>query len=119
MKALLFSAFIIAANSLFAQDTIPPRNIFVITTEGFRWQEVFNGADSALIRDTLLVKDTALIRQQYWSNNPEERRRRLLPFFWSVIAENGILTGNRAYGNDVNVANFYKISYVEIFNINL
>jgi hypothetical protein len=63
------------------------------------------------MRDTLFVKDTALIREQFWSGNTEERRRRLLPFFWNVIAEKGRLTGNRAYGNDVNVANFYKISY--------
>ncbi len=111
MKALLFTVFCFAVHTLIAQDTIQSRNIFIITTDGFRWQEVFNGADSALIRDTMLVKDTALIRQQFWSNNPEERRRRLLPFFWSVIAEKGRLTGNRAYGNDVNVANFYKISY--------
>ncbi|MBL7748297.1 MAG: hypothetical protein JNM19_12750, partial [Chitinophagaceae bacterium] len=24
-------------------------NLFIITTDGFRWQEVFNGADSLLI----------------------------------------------------------------------
>src|SRR6478609_1851108 len=88
-----------------------PQNIFIITIDGFRWQEIFKGADSLLIRDTAMVKDTALIRQQYWNDNMEERRRRLLPFFWNVIADKGQLSGNRLYGSDVNVSNLYKISY--------
>ncbi len=94
-----------------AQLPPSPHNVFIITTDGFRWQEVFQGADSALIRDTAYVKDTSLIRQQYWSNQLEDRRRKLLPFFWNVIAEKGQLSGNRNCGNDVNVSNLYKISY--------
>ncbi len=111
MKACLLILFSLAGLFVIAQSPVAQRNIFIITTDGFRWQEVFRGADSLLIRDTGLVKDTSLIRQQYWSDNLDERRRRLLPFFWSVIAEKGMLSGNRAYGNDVNVANLYKISY--------
>jgi hypothetical protein len=111
MRSYLLAAFCFTSLLVSAQSPVSPRNIFIITTDGFRWQEVFKGADSLLISDTNFVKDTALIRQQYWSNNLEERRRRLLPFFWSVIAEKGRLSGNRDYGNDVNVANLYKISY--------
>jgi hypothetical protein len=111
MKSFLIAAFYFTSLFVSAQSPGSPRNIFIITTDGFRWQEVFKGADSLLVSDTAFVKDTSLIRQQYWSNNLEERRRRLLPFFWSVIAEKGKLSGNRVYGNDVNVANLYKISY--------
>ncbi len=56
--------------------------------------------------------------QQYWHPEPEERRKKLLPFFWTVIARQGSLYGNRDHGSDMNVANFYKISYAgynEIF----
>lgn len=112
MKTLLLITFCSVWLISSAQISISPsRNIFIITTDGFRWQEVFKGADSVLIRDAALVKDTALIRQQYWNANLEERRRRLLPFFWDVIAERGSLSGNRAFSNDMNVANIYKISY--------
>lgn len=95
----------------FSQQTDESKNIFIITTDGFRWQEVFNGADSVLIRDTRFVEDTTLIRQQYWSTDLNERRKKLLPFFWNVIAANGRLSGNRKYGSDVNVSNLFKISY--------
>lgn len=86
-------------------------NVFIITTDGFRWQEVFKGADSNLIRDSNAVKDTGIIVDQYWHENLEERRKKLLPFFWSVIAKKGRLSGNKDLGNEVRVANLYKISY--------
>lgn len=86
------------------------RNIFIITTDGFRWQEVFKGADAALLTPEF-VKDTAMIRQLYWHDSAEIRRQKLMPFFWNVIAKQGCLYGNRQWNNKVNVRNFYKISY--------
>jgi hypothetical protein len=109
MKSCLLAVFVLVSFFTSAQNS--QRNIFIITTDGFRWQEVFNGADSIIIRDTNFVKDTSIIRQQYWSNDLIERRKKLLPFFWNVIVEKGRLSGNRAFGNDVNVANLFKISY--------
>lgn len=87
------------------------RHLFVITIDGFRWQEVFTGADPQLVGNSEYVRDTALTRQLYWDSTVEGRRRRLMPFFWSTIAEKGELYGNRIYDNKVNVKNFYKISY--------
>ncbi len=111
MKYLLPFCFIISVISLQAQDSKPSRNIFIITTDGFRWQEVFQGADSTLLSDTSYVKDTSLIRDQFWSNDLVERRKKLMPFFWNIVANKGRLSGNRNFGNEVNVANMYKISY--------
>lgn len=111
MKLFLLAICSLVCLFLHAQTSRSQRNIFIITTDGFRWQEVFQGADSLLIRDTVLVKDTGLICQKFWHSDPEERRRKLLPFFWEVIAQKGRLSGNRAYGNEVNIANLYKISY--------
>jgi len=88
-----------------------PANVFIITTDGFRWQEIFNGADSSLINNPRYVEDTALIKDLYWSSDVTERRKKLMPFFWSVLANRGQLYGNRAYDNKVDVANIYKISY--------
>jgi hypothetical protein len=106
--AILSLAFSAAAQ---APHTIATRHLFIITIDGFRWQEVFNGADPLLSRNEEYVRDTALARQLYGDSTPELRRRRLMPFFWTVIAEKGQLYGNRGYSNKVNVKNFYKISY--------
>ncbi|MBI2282624.1 MAG: alkaline phosphatase family protein [Bacteroidetes bacterium] len=110
MKPVIVVLFCLLGVRSVAQSAAP-RNVFIITTDGFRWQEVFRGADSLLIRDTACVKDTTLLCQQFWSDDPEERKRKLLPFFWNVIAQKGRLSGNRSYGSEVNVANLYKISY--------
>lgn len=89
----------------------PAENIFIIATDGTRWQEIFGGADSALLHDPAYVQDTALSRQLYWAPSPDERRKRLMPFFWNVIAQQGQLYGNRKKESKVNVKNMYKISY--------
>jgi Metalloenzyme superfamily len=107
---LLLICFFTLANGYAQQQNEPP-NIFIITIDGFRWQEVFTGADSVLINDTRFTKDTALAKMMYWAVSPTERRQKLLPFFWNVIATKGQLQGNRNFGNKVDVANLYKISY--------
>jgi len=80
-------------------------------TDGFRWQEVFSGADSAMINDDRLVQDKELARQMYWDSTTELRRKKLMPFFWNVIAEKGQLYGNRSLDNKVSMLNVFKISY--------
>ncbi|MBB1284440.1 alkaline phosphatase family protein [Flavisolibacter sp. BT320] len=85
--------------------------LFIITLDGLRWQEVFSGADSALSANADYNTDPSLTQQKYWDADPEERRKKLLPFFWNVIAKRGELYGNRQYGNKVNVSNPYALSY--------
>jgi hypothetical protein len=89
----------------------PENRLFIVTLDGFRWEEVFNGADSSLINDPEINTDTSLAKALYWDNDLSERRKKLMPFFWSVIARQGQLYGNRNYDNDVNVANPYALSY--------
>jgi hypothetical protein len=98
-------------SALLSQSRFKTKNIFIITIDGFRWQEVYTGADPALIANRKFVEDTSLMRQIYWDADPVVRRSKLLPFFWNVIAEKGQLYGNRLFDNKVNVKNIYKISY--------
>lgn len=86
-------------------------NVFIITTDGLRWQEVFTGADSLLINNEKATPGSELINMLYWDPSPETRRKKLMPFFWNVIAKKGQLSGNRGYNNKVDVANAYAISY--------
>jgi hypothetical protein len=119
MKAIIFtSLFVVHLQLLRAQSKQPAPNVFIITLDGFRWQEIFNGADPELMADTAYVSDTAMIRQLYGGERATVRRQKLLPFFWNVLSTQGQLYGNRAYGNQADVKNFYKISYAgynEIF----
>ncbi|MEI9959081.1 MAG: hypothetical protein WDM90_22835 [Ferruginibacter sp.] len=71
---------------VFSQVNKPSPNVFIITTDGFRWQEIFNGADSVILNNPLYVKDTALLRQLYWDTNVDERRKMLMPFVWGTLA---------------------------------
>ncbi|HLG38387.1 MAG TPA: alkaline phosphatase family protein [Chitinophagaceae bacterium] len=89
----------------------PAANIFIITLDGFRWQEIFTGADPALINDEKYTPDTATMKMLYWCPDAEGRRKKLLPFFWNVIAAKGQLYGNRNYNNKVSTSNVYSISY--------
>lgn len=111
MKIILFVLLQLTCTTLWAQQSSTPKNVFIITTDGLRWQEVFNGADEKIITDNEFVKDTSLTKEMYWAESPEERRKKLMPFFWGTLASKGQLHGNRGYKNKVNVSNPYKISY--------
>ena len=89
----------------------PAENLFIITIDGFRWQEIYTGADANLISDPACTPDTATIKTLYWAENAEERRQKLMPFFWNIIGKKGQLYGNRKYDNKVNTANIYRFSY--------
>ena len=94
-----------------AQQIQPAPNIFIITTDGFRWQEIFTGADSLIINNPAYVKDTALLKQLYWDNDLNERRKILMPFVWKTLLKAGSIYGNRKYENKVTIANAYRFSY--------
>ena len=111
MKLFICSVFVMIALSVDAQQKSQPQNIFIVTTDGFRWQELFFGADSVLINSTKYTADTLLTKLQYWDTDYNERRKKLMPFFWNVIAKQGQIMGNRVYDNNVDVSNFYKFSY--------
>jgi len=110
MKKLILVIALFITQQITAQNS-SEQNIIIITTDGFRWQELFTGADPAIMNQSHFVADTCLCKQLFGGQSPIERRQKLLPFFWSVIAKEGIIAGNRLYKNEVNVANAYKISY--------
>lgn len=87
------------------------QNVVVITMDGLRWQEVFGGADSLLSFDTNASYSTRYVQQKFWAATPEERRKKLMPFFWNVLAKDGLLVGNRQHGSFFHNANPYWFSY--------
>ncbi|HEY4936223.1 MAG TPA: hypothetical protein VII44_06575 [Puia sp.] len=111
MKFVFCYFFLLVSGAANAQSGSSTQNIFIITTDGFRWQEAFTGADPDLINNPRYVHDTALMKELYWDSTAELRRQKLMPFLWNIVAHQGQLYGNRLYQNKVDVANIYKISY--------
>ena len=109
MKSILTFLFLLIFSSTQCQTA---ENIIIITTDGFRWQEVFSGMDSAIANNKKYDQgDSAEIFKKYWADNPIERRKKLMPFIWSVVEKNGQVYGNRSYNNKVDNANRYWFSY--------
>lgn len=103
---LLLSLFTASAS---AQRT---ENVILITTDGFRWQDLFRGMDPIIANNKNFHEgDSAGIYKRYWADTEQERRRKLLPFFWDTIAQHGQIYGNRLVGNKVNNANPHWFSY--------
>ena len=87
------------------------KNIVLVTLDGLRWQEIFDGADSTLLKNKNYTRDYEGTSSVFWNANSDQRRKLLFPFLWNVVAQNGQLHGNRKAGNKVNVANPYQFSY--------
>ncbi len=101
---------LIASLAAQAQQKTKTENVILITLDGMRWQEIFNGADSSFMKQQQHLKDGKL-KEKYWRNDLAERRKALLPFFWNTIATKGQLYGNRLLNNKVDVTNNQLFSY--------
>lgn len=109
MQKILLSVFTLLVLSVQAQKT---ENIIIITTDGFRWQELFKGMDETIARDSRFNQDdSATIFKEFGGSTENEKRKKLMPFFWSTLATKGQLYGNRTAGSNVNVSNRYWFSY--------
>jgi hypothetical protein len=87
-------------------------NVVLVTIDGLRWQEVFGGADAALLGEERgAVDNAAAMNEAFWRETVEERRAALMPFLWSVITRGGRLFGNRYEGSSVRVTNGKYFSY--------
>ena len=107
---LISLLFILKTNSF--SQSVQNRKIIVITTDGFRWQEVFNGLDTVILKNKYYQKEDSLNTvNSFGGKTAEESRKKLLPFFWSTISKNGQIHGNRNKGSFVNNSNPYWFSY--------
>ncbi len=114
MKKIFFLTAVILA-LFFSGEQIQAQNktenIVLVTLDGLRWQELFGGADSALLHNKKYTRDFDGTSGKFWDNNLDARRKKLFPFMWNIISQQGQLHGNRLEGSRVNVANPYQFSY--------
>lgn len=112
LKKLLVGLLFISSSFVMQAQNSKDHRVIVIMTDGFRWQEVFGGMDSSIVKVKRFHHgDSARLIKQYWAADAETRREKLLPFFWNTIAKKGQIHGNRVKGSFVNVANPYWFSY--------
>ena len=89
------------------------RNVVLIVSDGLRWQEVFSGADPLLLNEKnggIWDKERDL-RREFWRDDPQVRRKALLPFLWTTVAARGQIFGNQAKGSIARVTNGLAFSY--------
>ena len=115
--AIPFFLTLLLANRGFSQanktvNSYTAPNLIIITTDGFRWQEVFAGMDTSLANQPKFNQgDSAYLFKKYGANDIAERQKKLMPFFWNQVAKQGMLFGNRFKNNKVDVANPHWFSY--------
>ena len=88
------------------------RNVFLITTDGLRQEEIFQGAEELLIsKEFGNVGNTNALKAEFIRPDAEARRAALFPFLWGTVAKQGQIFGNRAKGSEVRVSNGRNFSY--------
>lgn len=113
LKIYLTAVLIMLSVQSFAQQKPPKsKNLVLILIDGYRWQELFHGAEYDLLTNPEYNTMDSLKRmKEFWSDKVNERRAKLMPFTWNYIAKHGQIYGDRDLGNEVNVRNPYWISY--------
>ncbi|HEX2534385.1 MAG TPA: alkaline phosphatase family protein, partial [Chitinophagaceae bacterium] len=109
MNRLLILFLLLSAQAATAQQRV--ENVIVVTLDGLRWQELYGGADTALVNNKEYTRNPKDVQQQYGGATTDERRRKLFPFIWNTVAAQGRLYGNQWEGSRVEVANRYRFSY--------
>ena len=111
MKKYLLIVVLASSLVITTKAQTKTENLVIVTLDGMRWQEVFGGIDTALVGNKKFTMDSAGISHRLWDNDVTIRRRKLFPFLWGTIGQDGQVYGNRWAGNLVNNANKYWFSY--------
>ena len=112
IKLVLYFSLIISLNiNAQHQKSSNESNVILITLDGLRWQELFTGADKKLISNKDYVKNDRELKQLFWRDTAENRKKTLMPFVWSTIKERGQIHGNRLLDSKMNLTNTHWFSY--------
>ncbi len=90
-------------------------SLILITLDGARIEEMFGGMDEGIFRSTQPEKarmEDHLTFKRFTAGTPEERRARLMPFFWrELMAHHGSIAGNPRLNSTVTLTNMHRFSY--------
>jgi Metalloenzyme superfamily len=106
---IIFSLFLCIDS--FAQQKPATENVILVTFDGYRWQELFGGPQKKLLRIKKYSPGKFKTRELYLDPDPLKARAKLMPFMWNILAQKGIILGNKKVHNIVTLTNGYKFSY--------
>lgn len=86
-------------------------NLLIISIDGLRWQEVFRGYDANVLAEPEFEKHQKSILHDLGAKTVEEKRHKLMPFLWRVMAKQGVMIGNRDNQSAMEVSNTWWFSY--------
>jgi len=112
MLARWVAAFVAGVLCVLSSVACAADNLIFVTLDGFRWQEVFGGADESLLnKESGGVANVPALKQRYWKETPAERREILMPFLWQHLVKHGQLFGDPTRNATAQVTNGKKFSY--------
>jgi Type I phosphodiesterase / nucleotide pyrophosphatase len=113
-SCILLTGAVFFAGAAFvpAQQRPSISNVFVVTMDGFRWQELFGGMQAEMLTKAAGGVGTAApVEQRFGGATAEERRERMMPFFWGIVAKQGQVFGDPARNSVARVTNGLWFSY--------
>jgi hypothetical protein len=110
LRLLLLAGLGLFSGSALAGQT---KNVVLVVCDGLRWQEIFGGADPALLDEAAHSGWTSEsdLRRKYGADDAALRREMLFPFLWGTVAKSGQLFGNEWLGSVARVTNSMWFSY--------
>ncbi|MBA2301455.1 MAG: hypothetical protein H0W08_02330 [Acidobacteria bacterium] len=114
--ALTAAVWVTTLGSIGAGQAVhdPGDRIVLVTIDGARTQEIFGGLDADILKSTLKAPQTlesSPTYRRFWAESAEERRRKLMPFLWSLVTEHGSIAGDTGAGSAVRLGNRHWFSY--------
>jgi hypothetical protein len=95
-----------------AQQRPPISNVLLVTLDGLRWQELFGGLQADMLtKEAGGIGTAAPVQQRFGGTTPEQRREKILPFFWNIIAKQGQVFGDPSRNSHARVTNGLLFSY--------
>jgi hypothetical protein len=90
-------------------------NVILVVLDGVRTQEMFGGLDKNLVTKIMheahpnqKVEDQPFYKK-YWAETVEERRQKVMPWFWSeFLKNNGCIVGDRQNGTTPILRYFHE-----------
>lgn len=84
-KIILLAIIVISISFPAFSQKENKRKLIIVTFDGYRWKDIFRGADSALLFAAEKgKKDSAEFINRCWGNNTIERREKLMPFMENI-----------------------------------
>ena len=109
---LIFVFLLSLITSLHSQENSKADKLILITIDGIRREEIFTGMQQECLGiDHISLEKRDKVLKRYWDNDPEIRRKKLMPFFWDKLVNNGQLFGKPDSGCEVILQNPFYTSY--------